>query len=64
MLCDEVVDIACKLQASIVLNFVDSDCCICEEFLDFINVERITGEVLAGEIKNVSFKYGLDFQNC
>ncbi len=47
-----------------VLRFVDSDCNIQEEFLDFIKVERITGEVLAREIKNVLARYGLDFQNC
>ncbi len=64
VLCDEVIDVACKEQVSIVLRFVDSDCNIQEEFLDFIKVERITGEVLAREIKNVLARYGLDFQNC
>ncbi len=64
MLCDEVIDVACKQQVSIVLRFVDSDCNIQEEFLDFIKVERITGEVLAREIKNVLARYGLDLQNC
>ncbi len=64
VLCDEVIDVACKQQVSIVLRFVDSDCNIQEEFLDFIKVERITGEVLAREIKNVLARHGLDFQNC
>lgn len=64
VLCDEVVDVACKQQVSIVLRFVDSGCNIREEFLDFIKVERITGEVLAREIKNVLARYGLDLQNC
>ncbi len=59
MLCDEVIDVACKQQVSIVLRFVDSDCNIQEEFLDFIKVERITGEVLAREIKNVLASMGL-----
>ena len=27
-------------------------------------MERITGEVLAREIKNVFARYGLDLQNC
>ena len=43
VLCDEVIDVACKQQVSIVLRFIDSDCNIREEFLDFIKVERITG---------------------
>ena len=64
VLCDEVVDVTCKQQVSIVLRFVDSGRNIQEEFLDFIKVERITGEVLAREIKNVLARYGLDLQNC
>ena len=36
MLCDEVVDVTCKQQVSIVLTFVDSGRNIREEFLDFI----------------------------
>ena len=64
VLCDEVVDITCMQQVSIVLRFVDSGRNIREEFLDFIKVERITGEVLAREIKNVLARYGLDLQNC
>ena len=64
ILCDEVVDISNKEQVSIVLRFVDDKCDIREEFLDFRAVERITGEVLAHEIKEVLIMYGLVFHDC
>ena len=64
ILSDEVVDISNKEQVSIVLRFVDDSCNIREEFLDFVVVERITGEVLAHKIKETLVKYGLDFQDC
>ena len=57
-------DVSNKEQVSIVLRFVDSINWIREEFLDFIATDRITGEVLAGKIKDFLTKYGLDFQNC
>ena len=43
---------------------MDDKCDIKEEFLDFRAVERITGEVLAHEIKEVLIMYGLVFQDC
>ena len=64
ILCDEVTDTSNKEQVSIVLRFVDSSCDIREEFLEFINTDRITGEVLAGKIKEALTKWGLDFQHC
>ena len=57
-------DVSNKEQVSIVIRFVDSSNCIREEFLDFILTERVTGEVLAYNIKDILTKYGLDFKNC
>ena len=36
---------------------VYNTCSIREEFVDFISVERITGEVMAREIKSTTNKY-------
>jgi hypothetical protein len=41
ILCDEVTDISVKEQMSVVLRFVDSDCNIREEFVDFMYTDRI-----------------------
>ena len=35
-----------------MLRFIDSACDTREEFLEFFNTDRITGEVLASKIKN------------
>ena len=35
-----------------------------EEFVDFVSVERITGEVLAAKIKEMLVKYKLDLSDC
>ena len=35
-----------------------------EEFLDFVTVERITGEVLANKLKDMLVSYGLDIGDC
>jgi len=64
VLCDEVTDVSNKEQVSMVLRFVDSKNSIREEFLDFICTERVTGEILAGNIKSTLLKYGLEFDNC
>ena len=64
ILCDEVADISNMEQVSVVLQFVDNTCSIREEFVDFISVERITGEVMAHEIKSTIYKYGLNFEVC
>ena len=63
ILCDEVVDSGNKQQVSIVLRFV-LDSTIREEFVDFVSVERITGEVLANKLKEMLEKYGLELGNC
>ena len=47
-----------------MLRFVDSACDIREEFLEFVNTDRITGQVLASKIKQALSKWGLDLQNC
>ena len=32
--------------------------------MDFVGTERITGDILAPEIKKTLTKFGLDFQDC
>ena len=51
-------------QLSLVLQFVDSEMQIREEFLDFITVERITRESLSTTILERLQKWGLDIRNC
>ena len=41
ILCDEVTDVSSQEQLSIVLRFVDTNCNIREDFVDFVSVERI-----------------------
>ena len=57
------MDVSSTEQVSIVLRFVDSNCNIREEFLDFISTERITGEVLAHAIKESLNRFDLDIQH-
>ncbi len=64
ILCDEVSDVSTKEQLSIVLRFVDSSYNIREEFVDFVSVDRITGEILATKIKEALVTYNLDLQDC
>lgn len=64
ILCDEVVDVAGKQQVSIVLRFVDDKDIIREELVDFFNVDRITGEVLASKIRETLVKYNLNLSDC
>ena len=64
ILCDEVTDISMKEQLSFVIRFMDNNCCIRKEFLDFIYTDRITGEVLATKIKDSLLRYGIRFENC
>ena len=64
ILCDEVVDVSRKEQVSIVLRFVDDTDTIREEFLDFVTVDRITGEVLSNKLKEMVVQYGLELKNC
>ena len=50
ILADEVTDCSNLEQLSIAIRFVDNHCLIREEFLDFVTVERITGNALASAI--------------
>jgi hypothetical protein len=47
-----------------VLRFFDQKNTIREEFVDFIEVDRITGESLAKAINDKISSYGLEIQNC
>ena len=63
ILCDKVTDVSGMEQLSLVLRFVDQSNSIREEFVDFVQGERITGEVLASSILNKIESYGLDIRN-
>ena len=52
ILYDEVTDVSGMEQLSLVLRFVYQSNSIREEFVNFVQVERITGEVLASSILN------------
>ena len=58
------MDVAGKEKLSIVVRFVDDTDTIREEFVDFVTVDRITGEVLAAKLKEMLVTYGLDFCDC
>ena len=45
ILADEVTDCANLEQVSVVIRFIDIEKQVGEEFLDFITVERITGDL-------------------
>ena len=48
---------------AVCIRFVDRESNIREEFLSFTKVDRITGEVLAAEIKTIIEKKGLEMRN-
>ena len=48
---------------AVCIRFVDRENNIREEFLSFTKVDRITGEVLAAEIKTIIEKKGLEMRN-
>ena len=64
ILCDEVTDSANLEQLSLVVRFVDKECDIREEFLDFESAERITGAVISNLILAKLQQWGLDLLNC
>ena len=64
LLCDEVTDISIKEQLSIVLRFVDSNCDIREEFIDFVYTDRITGWIIASKLRDTLARYDIDLLNC
>ena len=64
ILADEVTDCANLEQLSLVIRFVDEEMLIREEFLDFIAVERITGESLSVAILTWLRSWEIDIANC
>ena len=63
ILADEVTDWADVHHLSLAVGFVDSNMQIREEFLDFITVEKITGESLSTAILKHLGRWGLDIMN-
>ena len=64
ILADEVTDCANLEQVSLVIRFVDSEKHIREEFLGFITVERITGEVLGAALLSWLKTHNVDISFC
>ena len=64
ILADEVEDCANLEQVSLVLRFVDSCNEIREEFMEFITVERITGESISAAIFSWLEKHDIDVTLC
>ena len=64
ILADEVSDAAGLEQVTLVLRFIDHKQQIREEFVDFLEVERITGTVLADAILKAIQSYGLNICDC
>ena len=64
ILADEVTDCANLEQISVVIRFVDGDKQIREEFLDFITVERITGESISAALLSWLEAHELDVAFC
>lgn len=61
VLADEVTDCANQEQLCVCLRFVNlQTMTVCEEFLDFVPVERITGEALYNHIKSLLNRLHLD----
>lgn len=52
ILADETTDIATKEQLAICVRYVSDDNMIHEEFLQFFEIESLTGESLANSILN------------
>jgi hypothetical protein len=64
ILADEATDYAGLEQVSIVFRFVDKDKQIREEFLDFLTVKRITGELISSALLARIQEMGLDIAFC
>ena len=64
ILADEVTDCANLEQISVVIRFVDVNKQIREEFLDFITVERITGESISAALLSWLQAHELDVAFC
>ena len=64
ILADEVTDLSNQEQLSFVIRFVDKCNLIREEFLDFITVDRITGEKIASSILSRLETWDIPIANC
>ena len=64
ILCDEVTDNANLEQLSLVLQFVNKECMIRKEFLDFRCTDRITGQVISSLILEKLEQWGLNISHC
>ena len=62
IIADEVCDVSNKEQLSICLRYV-SEYTVKEEFVDFAQVDRITGEVLASTTLHQLTIWGLPLSN-
>ena len=60
VLADETTDISCKEQLSICIRYVDSDNCLQEDFLQFIEVDGLSGESLSRAILTNLQRFGID----
>jgi len=59
------MDAAGKEQLSLSLRYVNSECCIKEDFLGFVHLkEGLSGKALATAILNKLSELGLDIQDC
>ena len=60
VLADETTDIACKEQLSLCVRYVDTDNCLQEHFLQFVEVEGLSGKELSEAILTNLQKFGID----
>lgn len=56
VLADETTDISTKEQLSICVRYIDEQNMLHEDFLQFFEIERLTGDALANSILNGNFK--------
>ena len=60
VLADETTDISCKEQLFICIRYVDSDNCLQEDSLQFIEVDLLSGESLSRAILTNLQRFGID----
>ena len=60
ILADEVTDLSNKEQLGVALRYVDDQGKLAEEFVEFIQVDKITGEVLSNELVKLLERLDLD----
>lgn len=56
VLADETTDISTKEQLSICVRYIDEQNMLHEDFLQFFEIESLTGDALANSILNGNFK--------